>query len=344
MLGYKETEDSEPIILCGTPADVGASCDECPSSCEVPENTILWGAMWNKDFLIDLDVTDPSYDPNDPTIHNDFNDIVRDYNIEIKVNGDREAKPDLEFDPATDSWYFEIPLASVTASLGDDLNAKMKLKRDDGDVNMVTDPDRVEFTIVPNYVLNYDLVGFAGITTGNHCETSGTTGGQGGQAVTVSVGDEESFYDYAKRDGKYIILVNGMLGPPPTCTSGATFATISPSTESPPTNPSWGSGLGPVSRAPSFESMETNFLPRIGTSSSATSTSKMPPMVSMESVSKMEPSASGSTTARSPNQRQVPTVLLISRRAPTTSPFLGTLSMIMKLCLIITTTMTSGQC
>ena len=228
VLGYKETEDSDPVILCGTPAEVGASCNECPGSCEVPENTILWGAMWNKDLLIDLDVTDPSHDPNDPTAHNDFDDIVRNYNVEIKVNGDREAKPDLEFDPATNSWYFEIPLASVRASLGDDLNAKMKLKRNDGDVNMTTDPDRVEFTIVPNYVLNYDLVGFAGITTGNHCETSGTTGGQGGQAVTVSVGDEASFYDYAKRDGKYVILVNGMLGPPPTCTSGATFCNDEP--------------------------------------------------------------------------------------------------------------------
>ena len=228
MLGYKETEESDPIILCGTPTEVGVPCTECDvpenSSCEVPENTILWGAMWNKNFLIDLDVTDPSYDPNDPTTHNDFDDIVRDYNVEIKVNGSREAKPDLKFDPATDSWYFEIPIASVGGFVGEELNAKMKLKRDDGDVNMLTDPDRVEFTILPNYVLNYDLVGFAGIATDptdptntdNHCEASGTTGGQGGQSVIVGVGDEAKLYDYASRPGKYVILIDGELGPPPT--------------------------------------------------------------------------------------------------------------------------------
>ena len=221
VLGYKKTESSDPVILCGTPIEVGVPCDDCPGSCEVPEDFILWGAMWNSNLLNGLDVTDQSYDPNDPTTHNDFNDIVKDYNVEVKVNGDKESKPDLEFDSTTNSWYFEIPLASVNAALGDELNAKMKLKREDGNVNMLTDPDRVEFTIVPNYVFNYDLVGFAGITTGEHCE-AGATGGQGGGHVTVSVGDEEIFYDYASRStGKYVILVDGMLGPPPTCASGA---------------------------------------------------------------------------------------------------------------------------
>ena len=67
------------------------------------------------------------------------------------------------------------------------------------------------------------LVGFAAIDA---CGPLGTTGGHGGQVVTAS--NEEVFYDYASRDGKYVILVNGMLGPSPTCISGATFCNDRP--------------------------------------------------------------------------------------------------------------------
>ena len=48
---------------------------------------------------------------------------------------------------------------------------------------------------------------------------------KGGQTVTVN--NETSFYEYAKRDGKYIILVNGTLGAPPASLNDKPFYRIS---------------------------------------------------------------------------------------------------------------------
>lgn len=57
--------------------------------------------------------------------------LMKDRKVEIKVDNDRRDKPDLLFDPITNSWSFEVPLSSVGAAVGLELDAKMKLKRED---------------------------------------------------------------------------------------------------------------------------------------------------------------------------------------------------------------------
>ena len=188
-----------------------SGCDTmCPDSCEVPRTAILRGLIWWNGVTDLGDVKGTEY--------------------EVKNDKDRVAKGPMTFEGKSDSfdsliWSFEVDLGSTSNS--DVLpqedwpnwEISVKQKIEDEDKNKLQ-TDRFDLTTLdqplPNYALN--LVGFAGVatkTTDNHCEASGTTGGQGGQSVIVGVGDEAKLYDYASRTGKYIILINGMLGPPP---------------------------------------------------------------------------------------------------------------------------------